>query len=78
MLKNIVSKSPANVPVTTDVRLSLTLDEAQKATGVSRSIIEQAIRNNDLIARYPSSRPVIRVADLDEWLKSRPTERPVK
>lgn len=57
-------------------RLALTLNESAEACGVSKWAIEEAIRRGELVPRYPNSKPVIRVVDLDEWLENLPTERP--
>ena len=54
--------------------IALTIKDAAAAVGVSADVIRAAIKRGDLIANYPTSRPVIRVAELDEWLKRRPTE----
>lgn len=55
-----------------------TLDGAAAYCGVSRDVIDEEIRKGNLIARYPTSRPVILREELDEWLASLPTEKPKK
>ncbi len=57
-------------------KLALTYEEAIEATGVSREVLKEAVRKNELIASYPSSRPVFRISELERWLESLPTERP--
>lgn len=54
--------------------LAVTIDEAATACGVSRDVIKRALRAGELIARYPSSRPVIPMDELRSWLDSCPTE----
>lgn len=51
-----------------------TFAEAAEACGVSIDIIRRAVRNNDMIARYPTSRPVILNAELDAWLEALKTD----
>ena len=58
-------------------KLALTIPNAAGACDVSTQVIRRAIDKLDLVAVYPSTRPVILVEDLTEWLKSRPTERPL-
>ena len=59
-----------------DGKLALTLPQAAEACGVSVEIIRRAVDKGDLIPRYPSSRPVVLVKDVEAWLESRPTSRP--
>lgn len=59
-----------------DGKLALNLPSAAEAAGVSIEIIRRAIDQGDLVPRYPSSRPVLLVKDLEAWLESRPTTRP--
>lgn len=54
--------------------IALTIPEAAKAVGVGVTTLREAIRNGDLIAHYPTSRPVVLRSELEEWLKSTPTE----
>lgn len=51
-------------------RLSYTTDEAAAAIGVSISTIRELIRNSYLIARYPTSRPIVEASSLREFLIS--------
>lgn len=57
------------------MKLAYTYVEAAEACGVGETRIKEAVRNGELVARYPSSRPVITRDELDEWLRSLPTER---
>ena len=50
------------------------LQDAAAAAGVSVDTIRRAIRAGDLIANYPTSRPVILRDELDAWLRATPTE----
>lgn len=56
------------------IKLALTLDEAAEASGYSRRVIQIAIARHELIPSYANSKPVIRVAELDRWLESLPSE----
>jgi hypothetical protein len=56
-------------------RVSLNTEAAATATGLSQRSIENAIRRGELIAHYPTSRPLVLLEDLDAWVRSAPTER---
>jgi len=58
--------------------LALRVDDAAAACGVGRDLLYAAHKRGDLVFRYPTSRPVIEVHELQRWLKSRPTESPKK
>lgn len=62
-------------PIPTE-RKAYTLPEAALVAGVSLTVIKDAADSGDLVKRYPTSRPVILASELDDWLKSRPTEKP--
>lgn len=55
--------------------LSVTVPKAVELTGISRDILSLAQKRGELIYRYPSASPVIRIADLDAYLASLPTQR---
>lgn len=55
---------------------AFTVQSAAKAYDVSADIIRAALKRNDLIARYPSSRPVIAAEELKAWFEALPTEAP--
>lgn len=57
-----------------DKPIAYNVTKAAEQAGVSVDVIRQAIKNGDLIARYPTSRPVIQRSELEEWLDTRPTE----
>lgn len=59
-------------------KISLTLAEAKEATGISVRALQYAIERGDLTARYNGARPVVRVEDLDEYVRALPTEAPAK
>lgn len=50
--------------------------KAAEACGVGTTTLDAAVANDDLIAHYIGKKPVFRAADLDEWIRSLPTERP--
>lgn len=64
------SKAPA-------VQISYDYDQAAQATGHSKDVIRRAVNAGDLPVRYPTSKPVIRAADLQAWIDRAPTERPL-
>lgn len=51
-----------------------TVQSASKAYDVSTEVIRAHIRNNNLIARYPTSRPIIGADELEAWFNALPTE----
>lgn len=55
--------------------VSYDLDGSVEATGLSKTTIRAAVDNGDLIAHYVGRKPVFRAVDLDEWIRSLPTER---
>lgn len=66
----------AGLTLETAAQRSVTVPEAAELTSISRDVLDIAIKRGELLARYPTSRPVIRLADLDEWLERLPTESP--
>ena len=56
--------------------VSCSLDQAAKRTGLSKSTIQQAIRDGDLIANYRGRKPLIRAVELEAWVASLPTSPP--
>jgi hypothetical protein len=60
----------------TEEKLGYTIKGAAEAYSVSQDVIRAHIEKGNLIARYPSSRPVIAAAELEEWFQSLPSERP--
>lgn len=55
-------------------RGAFTIAEAAEYAAVSVTTIRRAYRSGALELIYPTSKPVIRKAALDEWLASLPTE----
>lgn len=55
--------------------VSYNYDGAAAATGYSSDVIRRAVRSGELVAHYPTSRPVILAADLLAWVTRSPTER---
>jgi excisionase family DNA binding protein len=55
--------------------LSVTIPEAVKATGLSRSALYEALRRGDLPARKAGRRTIIAVADLEMYLANLPAYR---
>lgn len=56
--------------------LAVSYDDAARITGVSRRVLQEAVRANALVASYPTSKPVFTIAELKRWLATLPTERP--
>lgn len=61
---------------TTSLPISLTLADAAAAVGVSRKVIQRAVSDGSLVARYPTSWPVVTVDELRDWVETLPTHRP--
>ncbi|GAA3699385.1 hypothetical protein GCM10022377_10480 [Zhihengliuella alba] len=57
-------------------RIAYTVEQAASAVGVSKDIIRAHIKRGNLVARYPSSRPIISAQELGDWLEALPTEPP--
>lgn len=57
-------------------RKAFNVQQAAELCGVSADVIRRAIARGDLIAIYPTSRPIIKATELDTWLDRLPTERP--
>jgi hypothetical protein len=55
-------------------KLAYNLEEAAEATGYSVSTLRIAIRRHDLLARYANTKPIILADELQDWLRSLPTE----
>lgn len=53
--------------------IAVTIPEAVKATGMSRSALYEAMKRGDLIARKAGRRTLISFADLESYLGSLPT-----
>jgi len=60
------------------MKIAFSIEEAAEAIGYSPDTVRRAIRNNDLVARYANSKPVILATELQEWMQSLPTENPTK
>lgn len=55
--------------------LTVTIPDAVKATGMSRTSIYEALKRGDLTARKAGRRTLISFADLEAYLASLPTYR---
>jgi hypothetical protein len=55
-------------------KLAYSLEEAAEATGYSTSTLRIAIRRHDLLARYANTKAIILADELQDWLRSLPTE----
>jgi excisionase family DNA binding protein len=64
-------------PKGVSLKLAYSYEEAAAALGISAKVLRNAVRDNELVATYVTTRkPVFRAADLEQWLDSKPTERP--
>lgn len=50
--------------------------KAAEACSVGVTTLDEAVKASELIAHYVGNKPIFRAADLDEWVRSLPTERP--
>lgn len=53
--------------------IAVTIPDAVKATGLSRSALYEALRRKDIIARKAGRRTLIAWADLEAYLANLPT-----
>lgn len=58
-----------------DLKIALTISEAAKATGISRSHIHKLLTEGSLTRRKVGKRTLILREDLEAFLRSRPTEK---
>ena len=58
----------------TTEKKAYTVQEAAAAYGVSADVIRAHIRHGRLVARYPTSRPIVGADELEDWFLSLPTE----
>ncbi|GAA1866204.1 hypothetical protein GCM10009715_11770 [Paeniglutamicibacter psychrophenolicus] len=57
-----------------DPKKAYTVQEAAATYGVSMDTIRVNIKAGNLVARYPTSRPVIGADELQDWFETLPTE----
>lgn len=55
--------------------VSYNMAGAVAASGVGETTLKTAIAKDELVAHYVGTKLVIRAADLDDWIRSLPTER---
>lgn len=58
--------------------LAYTVEEFAAYTGYGRTTIDEAIARGDLSPRYANKKGVIDIEEGRRWLRSLPSERPVK
>lgn len=56
-------------------KIAYTLQQAAEQAGVSQKVVSRAIRDGQLLAKYPTSRPVILHDDLVAWVEGAPSQR---
>lgn len=57
-------------------KLAYSIPEAAEAIGQSTDTVRRAIAKGDLAVKYPNSKPVILLSELEDWLESLPSEAP--
>ncbi len=57
-------------------KLAFTVQEAAAAYGVSADVIRAHIKAGRLVARYPTSRPIIGAEELKDWFEALPSGAP--
>jgi hypothetical protein len=55
-------------------KLAYNYAEAAETTGYSKDVIRRAVDNNELVARFANTKPVIKASELTRWLDGLPTE----
>lgn len=58
-----------------DARISFNLSDAAASVGVSERTLANAIASGELIAHYPTKRPLILADDLRAWVEAAPTSK---
>lgn len=61
-----------------DDQLALTIPAAAMRLGMSVRALRRLIDDGRITVRYPTSRPVIEVSELRDFLASAPTEKPIR
>ena len=56
--------------------ISVTIPDAVRATGMSRTSIYEALKRGDLSARKAGRRTLVKFSDLETYLASLPTYQP--
>lgn len=54
------------------VPIAYRIPDAAEACGVSETVLKDAIDAGEITKRYPTSKPIIEVDELREWVKSLP------
>jgi hypothetical protein len=67
---NLDGQSP---PILSMEPISLPIEAAAKAVGLSRRYLDGAISNGDLVARKAGNKTLVDVADLRAWFNALPT-----
>lgn len=60
--------------MSTEPKQAYTVQSAAKAYDVSMDTIRAAIKRGDLVAKYPTSRPIIGADEMRAWFDALPTE----
>jgi len=54
--------------------IALTVAQAAQASGMSQDVIRRALNTGELIAHYPTARPIIMIEELRAWITAAPTQ----
>lgn len=76
LLEQLLAILLKNDPDSLDGRLALSVVEASKVVGVGRDAIDDAIRAGELRPAYPTSKGIVPVRYLKEWLFALPDVKP--
>ncbi len=63
---------------TETAKKAYTVQEAAVAYGVSPDVIRAHIKAGSLVARYPTSRPIVGAEELNDWFEALPEDSPSK
>lgn len=66
------------IQATSKPPLAYTVPELADAIGRSASFVNDHIKDGKLVASYPGAYPIILTEEAQRWLKSLPTEKPVR
>lgn len=72
-----MSKAAERTPRSEDsTEIRVTVQKAAEATGLSVDTIRNLITRREITAKYPTTRPMVSVSELREWIESAPDRPP--
>jgi excisionase family DNA binding protein len=72
----VSATDPRDAPRAPIERLGYSIQDVADSTGLSYETVRQAIKRNELVAKYSGKKAVIRPADVTAWLDSLPDQQP--